>query len=70
VDPPRAEAGLRDREAVALASDQVLRRDPDVGEGDLGVPAVVAVVLAEHLHIAGVRRRTVQSRRGAPGCGR
>jgi hypothetical protein len=52
VDPPRAEAGLRDREAVAVPADQVLRRDSDVGEGVLGVPAVVAVVVAEHLHPA------------------
>jgi hypothetical protein len=42
VDPPRAEAGLRDREAVALPADQVLHRDPDVTEGDLGAPSLTS----------------------------
>src|SRR5579875_1333792 len=43
VDAARAEPGLGDREPVALAGDQVRRRDPDVAELDLGMTAVGGV---------------------------
>ena len=39
---PGPEPRLRDREAVALAADQVRRRHADAVEDDLGVPAVAA----------------------------
>ena len=52
VDPAGAEAGLGDGEARALLADEVARRHPDVGEAQLGVTAVVVVVVAEDLHAA------------------
>ena len=48
VDPARAEPRLRDREALALAGEDVRHRHPHVVEHDLRVPAVVAVVVPEH----------------------
>ena len=55
VDPAGAEPGLRDREPVPLAADQVGGRDGDVGELDLGVTAVRRVVNPNRL----IPRRTV-----------
>src|SRR5690606_6783468 len=52
VDAAGPETRLGDREALALAGDQVAGRDAHVGEDDLGVTAVVAVVVAEDLHAA------------------
>jgi hypothetical protein len=52
MDAARPEAGLRDREPVALAADEVGRRHAHGIEDQLGVPAVVPVVVAEHPHAA------------------
>jgi hypothetical protein len=52
VDAARPETRLGDREALALAADDVADRHADVGEPQLGVAAVVAVVVAEHVHAA------------------
>ena len=52
VDAAGPEPGLGDREALALAADQVGRRHPHVVEPHLGVAAVVAVVVAEDVHAA------------------
>src|SRR6185437_10519522 len=52
VDPARAEPRLRDREPAALVADQVGRGHPDVAEHNLGVAAVLVVVVAEDLHAA------------------
>ena len=50
VDPARAQPGLRDGEPVPLAGDEVLGGHPDVVEDELGVAAVVAVVVAHDRH--------------------
>ena len=50
VDAARAEAGLGDHEAVALARDQVRGRHAHVAEVDFGVALVV--VVAEHRQVA------------------
>src|SRR6266851_719551 len=52
VDPAGSEPGLRDGEAAAFLADEVGRRHPDVGEGDLGVAAVRRIVVAEQAHPA------------------
>jgi hypothetical protein len=52
VDAARAEARLGDGEAAALRADQVRDRHAYVVEEDLGVPAVIAVGVAEDPHAA------------------
>ena len=47
---------------VALLADEVARGHPDVGEAQLGVAAVVAVVVAEDLHAADAPSRPGVSR--------
>ncbi len=47
MDAPRPESRLGDREPRTLVADEVPHRDANVVEGDLGVAAVVAVVVAE-----------------------
>ena len=48
MDPAGAEARLRHHEAAALRAEQVLARHPDIVVVDDAVPAVRAVVVAEH----------------------
>ena len=50
VDAARPEASLGDGESAALFTDQVRHRHPDIGEPQLGMAAMVVVVVAEHLH--------------------
>ncbi len=52
VDPAGAQSGLRDGEAVALVGDQVRRGDAHPLEPELGVAAVLVVVVAEDRHRA------------------
>src|SRR3712207_8879689 len=64
VDPARAQAGLRDHEAVALAGEDVADRHPDVGEPQLRV--AVLVLVPEHrqvpddLQAGGVDRKSTR----------
>jgi len=52
VNPAGTQSGLRSGETLAIVPDQVARGHPDVVELQLGVPAVLVVVVPERCHAA------------------